>query len=190
MSQPQSRAKSTKTQDRLRLFWIGFASVSLAVALFAFGSQAFAGGSMSGDGLSGSSSSSKDTKPKGPTSTKSYRKAVKLINRAEYQEAISLLIELNNTQPGDPDVLNYLGYSHRQIDKNEMALAYYNQALAIDPKHKGANEYLGELYLKLGELEKAETQLATLDDICTFGCSEYRELKAKIAEYKEANSAS
>ncbi len=61
---------------------------------------------------------------------------------------------------------------------------YYDQALTIDPKHKGANEYLGELYLKLGQLEKAEAQLARLDDICTFGCEEYDELKAAIETYK------
>ena len=66
--------------------------------------------------------------------------------------------------------------------------AYYDQALMIDPKHKGANEYLGELYLKLGQLEKAEAQLARLDDICFFSCEEYDDLKAAIETYKSGGN--
>ena len=32
----------------------------------------------------------------------------------------------------------------------------YNKALAIDKKHLGANEYLGELYLKVDKPKKAK----------------------------------
>ncbi len=187
---PRTRAKSDDHNRRRTLLWVGFLTASIAAAIFLFASQANAAGSFGGGGFSGSSSTTKEEKPKGPTSTKAYRKAVKLINKEQYQEAISELLVLNAQQPGDPDVLNYLGYAHRQLDKNEIAMEYYTQALAVKPKHKGANEYLGELYLKMGELEKAEAQLAKLDDICTFGCSEYRELKAKIEAYKQENSAS
>ena len=59
----------------------------------------------------------------------------------------------------------------------------------IDPNHKGANEYLGELYLKLDQLEKAEAQLARLDDICTFGCEEYNDLKAAIETHKTGGNS-
>ncbi len=189
---PQTRALAAKDTLSKRLVWMGFITFFVALCALALNSQAFAaggGGGFSGGGFSGGNSSSKPSKPKGPTSTKAYKDAVKLINNEQYSEAISKLLLLNATQPGDPDVLNYLGYAHRQLDKNELALEYYMQALAAKPKHKGANEYLGELYLKMGELEKAEAQLEKLDDICTFGCSEYRELKAKIAEYKEANQS-
>ena len=187
-NRPQSRALSDEKARRWTVLRIAFLTTTLALAVIAYTSGALAAGSFSGDGLSGSSSN--EDKPKGATSTKAYKESVKLINQERYEEAIAKLLDLNAAQPNDPDVLNYLGYAHRQLDKNEMALAYYEQALAVKPKHKGANEYLGELYLKMGELEKAEAQLAKLDDICTFGCSEYRELEAKIAEYKSKNGAS
>ncbi len=64
-----------------------------------------------------------------------------------------------------------------------MALAHYGRALELEPEHRGANEYLGELYLDLGQLAKAEERLQVLDKACFFGCEEYSELKAKIEAY-------
>ena len=32
---------------------------------------------------------------------------------------------------------------------NDKAFVYYEKALSLDPRHKGAHEYIGELYLKL-----------------------------------------
>ena len=187
-SRAKARALSEEKARRWTILRIAFLTTTLALAVIAYATGALAAGSFSGDGLSESSSS--EDKPKGATDTKAYKEAVKLINQEQYEDAIAKLLDVNAAEPNDPDVLNYLGYAHRQLDKNEMALAYYEQALAVQPKHKGANEYLGELYLKMGELEKAEAQLAKLDDICTFGCSEYRELEAKITAYKAANGAS
>jgi hypothetical protein len=56
--------------------------------------------------------------------------------------------------------------------------------LALKPKHRGANEYLGELYLEMGDLAKAEERLEVLDGACWFGCDEYSDLKEAIAKYK------
>lgn len=65
----------------------------------------------------------------------------------------------------------------------ETAFAHYDTALELNPKHRGANEYLGELYLELGRLEEAQARLDVLDGACFFGCEEYSELKAKIEAY-------
>jgi hypothetical protein len=65
-----------------------------------------------------------------------------------------------------------------------LVFQHYNEALRIDPKHKGANEYLGEAYLMVGNLPKAKEQLATLDKICFLPCKEYSELKTSIAAYE------
>jgi tetratricopeptide (TPR) repeat protein len=69
----------------------------------------------------------------------------------------------------------------------DIALDYYQQALAIEPDHRGANEYLGELYLQTGQPEKAEERLKVLDEECFFGCDEYDELEAAIEEYRKQN---
>ena len=64
------------------------------------------------------------------------------------------------------------------------AFEHYGIALELEPKHRGANEYLGELYLETGQLEKAEQRLKVLDQACFFGCEEYDELKEAIEAYK------
>jgi protein involved in temperature-dependent protein secretion len=53
-------------------------------------------------------------------------------------------------------------------------------ALKLDPNHKGANEYLGELYVDMGDMAKAQAQLAKLQQLCPSGCDEYSELKKAI----------
>jgi hypothetical protein len=65
------------------------------------------------------------------------------------------------------------------------AFEHYRIALKIDPKHRGANEYLGELYLETDQLVKAEERLKVLDKACRWGCEEYDDLKEAIEKYKE-----
>ncbi|HEX6690811.1 MAG TPA: hypothetical protein VF110_06650, partial [Burkholderiales bacterium] len=60
----------------------------------------------------------------------------------------------------------------------------YNEALRIEPKHKGANEYLGEAYLMVNNLPKAKEQLSALDKICFLPCKEYNDLKKSIADFE------
>jgi len=81
---------------------------------------------------------------------------------------------------------NLMGYSHRKAKTPDLDASerYYNEALRIDPKHRGALEYSGELYLTKGDVATAEQRLATLDKVCTFSCAEYRELKESIAKFK------
>ena len=96
-----------------------------------------------------------------------------------------MLESVVKAEPRNADAWNYIGFSHRKLEQYDKALAAYNKALAIDPKHRGAREYLGELYLMTGNVAKAEAQLRKLDGICTFGCEEYDDLKAAIAKHKQ-----
>lgn len=113
-----------------------------------------------------------------------YMAAARLINEARYEEAIADLYRAQAIVGPHPDILNYLGYSHRKLGKMERAQGYYAAALAIDPDHKGANEYLGELYLEIGEIGKAKKQLAKLETLCAFGCAEREDL-ARLIERRE-----
>ncbi|MDH3634840.1 MAG: tetratricopeptide repeat protein [Gammaproteobacteria bacterium] len=112
----------------------------------------------------------------------------KLIKAEEYQQAISELDKALVDTPDSADLLNLLAYSNRKLGNFDTALDYYLKALKIEPDHRGANEYLGELYLQLGQPEKAEERLAVLDKECFFGCDEYDELKEAIEEYRKKNS--
>lgn len=116
-----------------------------------------------------------------------YSLAKQALEDGDYQAAIDKLTRLHEADSNDADVLNLLGYGYRKIGNFDQARGYYLQALAIEPRHRGANEYIGELYLETGELEKAEERLAVLDKDCWLGCSEYTELKEAIAKYKSDN---
>ena len=104
----------------------------------------------------------------------------------KFQVAIKHLERASRISPNNPDVYNLLGYSHRKLDQLEQAFDYYWKALKLDPRHLGANEYIGELYLRTNNIKKAEEHLAVLDDVCLFGCDEYDELKDAIEKYKKS----
>ena len=134
----------------------------------------------------GAWSAGSDTSSAGSGSATAYEEAAALVEAADYRDAIRRLEKLDRRDPGNADVLNLLGYSHRKLGELEAAFDYYRQALAADPAHRGANEYLGELYLETDRLEEAEERLATLDRACPAGCEERRELAEAIDAYKAA----
>ena len=106
------------------------------------------------------------------------------IKSGNYERAIDLLAEAD--QKKSADWHNLMGYSLRKKaapDFNE-AEKYYISALNLDPSHKGALEYYGELFLLKNDLVGAEKMLARLDKTCIFGCEEYRDLKKSIQRYK------
>lgn len=86
-------------------------------------------------------------------------------------------------QAGNADWHNLLGYTLRKHKPPQLAEAEaaYLQALQIDPAHRGANEYLGELHVMKGDLPKARERLAVLDKLCPSGCVEREDLQRAIA---------
>ena len=111
-------------------------------------------------------------------------KARKLVKAKDWKGAVDELEQALGDDPKNADILNLLAYSLRHLGNFDDALVFYQQALAIAPEHRGANEYLGELYLQTGKLAKAGERLAVLDDICFLPCEEYTELKEAIEAYK------
>ena len=91
--------------------------------------------------------------------------------------AVATLNAYTRTHPKSADGYNLLGYSYRQLQRYNESLDAYQRALSLDPKHRGAHEYIGEAYLALGRLDKAKEHLDALDKICFLPCEEYRDLK-------------
>lgn len=79
-----------------------------------------------------------------------------------------------------PDVYSLLGHALWKTGDPSQGMIYYNKALALDPSHKGALEYQGELFVELGQMDKARENLAKLNHLCLFGCEEYDDLKTAI----------
>jgi hypothetical protein len=68
-------------------------------------------------------------------------------------------------------------------------MTYYTKALNKEPNHLGANEYMGELYLEMNDLPKAEERLAVLKSACG-DCDEYDDLEDEIDDYKDEHGLS
>ena len=79
------------------------------------------------------------------------------------------------------DVYSLMGFTTRSLGDTKTALTYYKKALDFDPNHKGAHEYLGELFVKTGELDKAKDQLVILQKLCPTGCEEREDLEKELA---------
>lgn len=104
-----------------------------------------------------------------------------LVDAGDYDAALPRLTALDQAEPDNADILNLIGFSLRKTGHPDQALDYYGRALAQQPDHLGANEYLGELYLELKQPAKAAERLAVLQQACG-DCAEYQELKQKIAQ--------
>ncbi|MEK1888757.1 MAG: tetratricopeptide repeat protein [Phyllobacterium sp.] len=102
------------------------------------------------------------------------------IDAKDYAGALAELRGLAETFQ-QADVYNLLGFTLRKTGDFETALTYYDKALQLEPDHKGAHEYLGELYVETGKIDKAQEQLASLTRLCPAGCDELQDLRNFIA---------
>ena len=103
------------------------------------------------------------------------------IKARDFTGAIADLNALIDKGTQHADVYNLLGYSLRRSGDTTTALTFYKKALEFDPDHRGALEYLGELYVQTGDLAKARENAARLAKLCPQGCEELEDLRQAIA---------
>jgi tetratricopeptide (TPR) repeat protein len=103
----------------------------------------------------------------------------------DWRGAIKALTSAGLRDDRNADIQNYLGYAYRRLRQLDPAMRHYQQALALNPRHRSAHEHLGEAYLVRGDLIKAEEHLAALERICLISCDEYDDLKRAIVEYNK-----
>lgn len=127
--------------------------------------------------------------PPAGTKSSAYVDGQRAVNAKDYAKAVPLLERAITENPQDADANNLLGYSYRKLGNQKAALTYYQRALQIEPNNRGANEYLGELYVEMHDLPKADAQLVKVTQICGTGCEEYRDLKAAIDKARTAGPA-
>ncbi|MBX9828091.1 MAG: tetratricopeptide repeat protein [Xanthobacteraceae bacterium] len=102
------------------------------------------------------------------------------IKAKDWSAAIAELNGMIDKGVQHADVYNLLGFSLRNQGDTGTAQTYYQKALEFDPDHKGALEYQGELYVKLGDFAKAQSNLAKLAKLCPQGCEEREDLEEAI----------
>lgn len=102
------------------------------------------------------------------------------IDAKDYAGALAELRDIAEEHQ-QADVYNLMGFTLRKTGDYRTSLTYYTKALELQPDHKGAHEYLGELYVETGDMPKAREQLATLTKLCPAGCEELEDLTQAIA---------
>jgi len=117
--------------------------------------------------------------------TKLYNKAYELVYDKKFDKSIKLLEKIAKRKDlGEKkaDVYNLLGFSYRKHSEPDLdkALESYKIALETNPEHLGAHEYLGELYITLGNMNKANEMLNSLEKISGTSSMEYIKLKKAI----------
>tara|TARA_B100000214_G_scaffold94803_1_gene65676 strand:- start:22 stop:501 length:480 start_codon:yes stop_codon:yes gene_type:complete len=151
--------------------------IVILYVLFLLTGKVFSAGSSGGDTKSNYDQAVKLIK----SAKKSEEKGKKDKALSKYERAFKFLIKSNQKKPNKADTLNYLGFTSRKLGDFENGEKYYLQGLAIEPKHKGINEYLGELYVVTNRLDLAVERLEVLKGC---DCEEYEDLKAIIAGEK------
>ena len=118
------------------------------------------------------------------TRDEDYAAGRKMVDVGNWAEAVRLFKRTELRNPDHADVQNVLGFAYRNLKQYDLALRHYRRAIEIDPRHRGAHEYIGETYLLTGDLAAAERHLAALKEICLLPCDELEDLEGAIAKFR------
>ena len=116
-----------------------------------------------------------------------YQAAQELLKADKFDEAIPILLDVVAKDARNDDAWHDLGYANQRLGRNTEAAGYYKRALAIKPARRDTRAKLGEVYLALNNIEKAEEQLKQLTQACPDGCEEQQQLQTQVAAYKTAH---
>lgn len=157
-----------------------YQTTGIAIALLCCLGAAHAAGGGGGSGGGGSETTATD-----PV----IQTAQAAIASKDWAAAQATLLKALAANAKNADYHNLYAYSVRKSANPNMdvVFSHYGEALRLDPKHRGAHEYLGEAYLQVGNLPKAREQLAALDKLCLLSCEEYRDLKLAVASYEASH---
>lgn len=125
--------------------------------------------------------------PSGPTLSERLGNARQAIEAKNWNAAQTELNAALREEPRNADIYNLLGYTTRKRANPDLpkAFEYYKKALQLDPRHKGAHEYIGEAYLMAKQPDEAQKHLAELEKICgNKTCEEYEDLAKSIEAYQ------
>ena len=125
-----------------------------------------------------------ETNPVLSASDTDYAAGKQAMDKKNWAEAAKRFEVALKRNPDSADLQNYLGYTHRNLKQFDLAFKYYKRAIELDPRHRGAHEYIGEAYLMVGDLPNAEKHLAALRGICLLPCEELDDLDKAVTAYR------
>ena len=125
-----------------------------------------------------------DEDPSGLSADPDVVSGKKAINDKRWTDAVKALSSAALRDTRSADIQNYLGYAYRNLGQMDKAFAHYERALKLNPRHRGAHEYVGEAYLMVGKPAQAREHLKALQAICVLPCEELDDLRTKIDRYQ------
>ena len=102
-----------------------------------------------------------DTFTAKPVVVSDFGAGKKAIDAKKFTKAIRLFSKVVKKDAKNTDAHIYLGFAYRKTGKLKLAMVSYHQELSIDPAHKGALEYQGDMFLKLNRMEYLYSFLST-----------------------------
>jgi Flp pilus assembly protein TadD len=113
-----------------------------------------------------------------------YAAGRKALQARDWKTAVARLTKAEVRNPDHADLHNDLGFVYRNLKRYDEAFRHYERALAIEPRHRGAHEYIGEAYLMVGDVKSAQRHLEALRAICVLGCEELKDLEEAFEKRK------
>src|SRR6266853_332664 len=135
--------------------------------------------------VSGSKADPGEEDPRTSSAGSDYAAGKKAVEAKDWKSAVERLNKALLQDDRNPDIQNLLGYAYRNAGQLDSAFKHYQRALELNPRHRGAREYLGEAYLLANDVQKAQEQLAALRQICLIPCEEYEDLEKAITAYSK-----
>jgi Flp pilus assembly protein TadD len=114
-----------------------------------------------------------------------YAAGKKALEAKNWAEAAKRFAIAAKRDPDSADLQNYLGYSYRNLKQMDLAFRHYKRSIELNPRHRGAHEYIGEAYLMVNDLAGAERHLKALREICLLPCEELTDLEKAVKAYKK-----
>ena len=113
-----------------------------------------------------------------------YAAGKRAVDRKDWGEAVRRFKLAERRHPEQADLQNILGFAHRNLKQYDHAFVHYKRAIELEPRHRGAHEYIGETYLLTGDLAGAEKHLEALRQICLLPCDELNDLERAVQRYR------
>lgn len=136
--------------------------------------------------------------PRPPSSDADYARAIEAQDAEDWVDMVNNLLRVVDRRPWHDNAHTLLGYGYRKLGHFDRAIEHYEAAIELNPRHRGAMEYMGVTYLHLGNMEGAMEMRAALNRVCrtvtlTFsdgsfgnGCEELALLDDAIRLYRES----
>ena len=121
-----------------------------------------------------------------------YRKGIEALKASQFAQASKSFDKVLGVSPTEPNVNFLAGLARAGLNDLKGAAKYYERAVRADGKLVPAHQELAMTYLKLGQRDKAQAELARLQKLdtgCSGTCKDAQAIKDAITAVQAAIAA-